>query len=68
MPIELFTGQPGNGKTALMMERLLKEAKDGSRPLFAAGIDGLQPGLATVLDDPRTWNDLDQNEGRQGFV
>ncbi len=64
MPIELFTGQPGNGKTALMMERLLKEAKEGSRPLFAAGIDGLQPGLATVLEDPRTWNDLDQNGER----
>ena len=56
MPIELFTGQPGNGKTALMMERLLAEAAKGERPIFAAGIDGLQPGLATVFSDPREWN------------
>ncbi|WP_367382295.1 zonular occludens toxin domain-containing protein [Stenotrophomonas cyclobalanopsidis] len=59
MPIELFTGQPGNGKTALMMERLVHEAKAASRPIFAVGIDGLDPGLATVLDDARHWNDKD---------
>ena len=63
MPIELFTGQPGNGKTALMMERLLEEAAKGERPIFAAGIDGLQPGLATVLDDPRNWNARDPQTG-----
>lgn len=56
MPIEVFTGQPGNGKTALMMERLVQEAKEGARPLFAFGIDGLKEGLATVMDDPREWN------------
>lgn len=59
MPIELFTGQPGNGKTALMMERLIAEAKAATRPIFAIGIDGLDPGLATVLDDARSWNDKD---------
>lgn len=59
MPIELFTGQPGNGKTALMMERLVAEAKAASRPIFAAGINGLSPGLATVLDDPTRWNEID---------
>ncbi|WP_414608404.1 zonular occludens toxin domain-containing protein [Stenotrophomonas pavanii] len=59
MPIELFTGQPGNGKTALMMERLVAEAKAANRPIFAVGIDGLDPGLATVLDDARHWNDKD---------
>lgn len=59
MPIELFTGQPGNGKTALMMERLVAEAKAANRPIFAVGIDGLEPGLATVLDDARHWNDKD---------
>jgi len=59
MPIEIFTGQPGNGKTALMMERLVEEAKAGNRPLFAFGIDGLKPGLATVLEDARRWNDKD---------
>lgn len=63
MPIELFTGQPGNGKTALMMERLVDEAKRGERPIFAAGIDGLQPGLASELADPRDWNKLD-SEGK----
>lgn len=59
MPIEVYTGQPGNGKTALMMERLAEEAKRGERAIYACGIDGLQDGLATVLDDPRRWNDKD---------
>ncbi|UXB38958.1 zonular occludens toxin domain-containing protein [Stenotrophomonas maltophilia] len=59
MPIELFSGQPGNGKTALMMERLIAESKAAERPIFAAGIDGLEAGLATVLDDPRRWNEKD---------
>jgi len=63
MPIELFTGQPGNGKTALMMERLVDEAKKGERPIFAVGIDGLQPGLATPLDDARDWNKRDLQTG-----
>ncbi|CAM4113942.1 hypothetical protein CR156_08670 [Stenotrophomonas lactitubi] len=62
MPIEIFTGQPGNGKTALMMERLIKESKEAQRPIFAAGIDGLQPGLATVLKDPREWNAVKPGE------
>ena len=58
MPIEVYTGKPGNGKTAFMVKRLLAEAakKEGRRPLFAAGIDGLAPGLATVLDNPTQWN------------
>lgn len=59
MPIEIYTGQPGNGKTALMMERLVEEAKAGNRPLFAFGIDGLRDGLATVLDDAKKWNEKD---------
>lgn len=59
MPIDLFTGQPGNGKTVQMIQRLLAEAKKAERPLFACGIDGLQPGLATVLHDARHWNDKD---------
>lgn len=63
MPIEIFTGQPGNGKTALMMERLLAESAKGERAIFAAGIDGLSPGLATVLDDPRDWNKRDLTTG-----
>lgn len=64
MPIELYTGKPGNGKTAFMMERLLKEAEKGERPIFAAGIDGLKPGLATVLEDPKKWNEFDANGDR----
>lgn len=56
MPIELFTGLPGNGKTAFMVERLIAEAKKGERPLVAYGVDGLSPGLATVMEDPRQWN------------
>ena len=41
MPIEVYTGKPGNGKTAFMVKRLLAEAKKkDARPLFAAGIDG----------------------------
>ena len=63
MPIEIYTGQPGNGKTALMMERLLAEAEKGERPIFAAGIDGLQDGLATIIDDPREWNRRDPATG-----
>ena len=59
MPIELFTGLPGNGKTLLMVERLMKEVESASRPIVAAGIDGLREGVATVLDDPRKWNDHD---------
>ena len=64
MPIEIFTGLPGNGKTAFMMERLQQEAEKGERPLFAAGINGLEPGLATVLEDPRKWNEV--REGEEG--
>ena len=41
------------------MRRLLKDAAKAERPIVAAGIDGLEPGLAMVLDDPRKWNDKD---------
>lgn len=60
MPIDVITGQPGNGKTALMVEDLLAKAGEKDlkkrRPLWAAGIDGLEPGLAEILKDPRQWN------------
>ncbi|MFA8631094.1 zonular occludens toxin domain-containing protein [Xanthomonas campestris pv. campestris] len=62
MPIELYTGQPGNGKTALMMERLVEESKRAERPIFAAGISGLQDGLATTLEDARQWNAVKAGE------
>lgn len=62
MPIESFTGLPGAGKTTFMVEHLLKESEKGERPIFAAGIDGLKPGLATTLDDPRRWNAVKEGE------
>lgn len=63
MPIDVFTGQPGNGKTSFMMERLVGEAKKKNpRPLWAGGIDGLAPGLASVLKDPREWNAVKPGE------
>lgn len=61
MPIDIYTGQPGNGKTALMMERLIKEVEKKERPIYAAGIEGLKPGIAELLDDPSKWNAKDQN-------
>ncbi|HHW4669531.1 MAG TPA: zonular occludens toxin domain-containing protein, partial [Xylella fastidiosa subsp. multiplex] len=59
MPIHVITALPGGGKTAIMVEMLEAAAKLATRPLFAAGIDGLQSGLATVLDDPSQWNAKD---------
>lgn len=61
MPISVYTGKPGNGKTALMMEHLLEVAEKAERPIYAAGIDGLRPGVATVLSDPTKWNAVDPN-------
>ena len=61
MPIDIYTGQPGNGKTALMMERLMQEVQKKERPIYAAGIDGLKPGIAELLDDPTKWNAKDEN-------
>lgn len=62
MPIESFTGLPGHGKTSLMMEHLLAAAERADRPLFASGIDGLEPGIATLLPDPRQWNAVKPGE------
>jgi len=59
MPIEVRTGKPGNGKTAFLMVDLMADAKKGERPIVASGIDGLQPGLATILEDPTKWNEID---------
>lgn len=59
MPIELFTGQPGNGKTAFMVERLIAETKkEKARPIWAGGINGLAPGLASELSDPKEWSKI----------
>lgn len=60
MPIDLITGQPGNGKTLRMMQRLLAEsAKTGSdrRYLVNMGIEGLEPGLVDLeMPDGKQWN------------
>lgn len=62
MPIEIFSGLPGHGKTSLMVERLLAESRKGERPIWAAGIDGLMPGYATVLRNPFEWNAVKPGE------
>jgi len=61
MPIHLMTGLPGNGKTALMIEHLMAQAKLAKRPLFAIGIDGLKEGYATVFPEAKDWNNKDEN-------
>lgn len=62
MPIHVLTGLPGASKTAEMIMMLLEEAdKKNPRPLYAWGIDGLDPGLATVIPDITKWNDIDPN-------
>lgn len=55
MPIHVITGLPGASKTAEMMTILLRESKKAQRPIFAAGIEGLAPGLAQELRDPTDW-------------
>jgi hypothetical protein len=58
MPIDLYTGQPGNGKTVQLMKRLLEAVAEGKRPVYAAGIDGLEvPGVEVI--DAKRWNDTD---------
>lgn len=54
--ITLLTGRPGAGKTQELVRLLLEASAKGDRPVFAAGIDGLTPGLATDLADPTQWN------------
>lgn len=63
MPIELFTGLPGASKTAFLVDRIIEEGeKENPRPLVAMGINGLQPGLATVLDNPTRWAEITDRE------
>lgn len=67
MAIHLITGIPGHGKTATLV-KLLREAAEReqakaargepARPIYACGIDGLQPGLAEPLEDPTKWRDV----------
>ena len=52
MPIALFTGLPGAGKTAQLVAEIVRllEAEPG-RPIFAFGINGLKEGLAIPLTE-----------------
>lgn len=52
MPITLFSGLPGAGKTAQLVAEILRltEAEPG-RPIFAFGINGLKDGLAIPLTE-----------------
>lgn len=60
MPIELYTGKPGNFKTAFLVARMIAESKkDSPRPLIAYGINELEPGIATIMTNPEKWNDID---------
>lgn len=50
MPVALFTGLPGAGKTASLVKRILELIeKEPGRPIFQMGINGLKPGLAADL-------------------
>lgn len=65
MPIELLTGLPGTGKTTRLVARMIEESKrDNPRPLVAMGVNGLKPGLATILNDPKRWAEItDRTQG-----
>jgi len=52
MPVGLFTGLPGAGKTATLVKRIIElREKEPGRPVFARGINGLKEGLAIELTD-----------------
>ena len=52
MPVALFTGLPGSGKTASLVKRLVDlQKKEPGRPVFAFGINGLKEGLAIPLTE-----------------
>lgn len=58
MSIELITGLPGSGKSLSAVDRMLTlRERDGSRPVYVLGVDGLKDGLATVItaDDLAQW-------------
>ena len=47
MPVKLFTGLPGAGKTACLVAELLAlHEREPERPLFYYGINGLAEGVA----------------------
>lgn len=61
MPVKLFTGLPGAGKTACLVAEMVQlRDKHPERPVYARGIDGLAPGIADDLTDEllHHWWDL----------
>lgn len=61
MPVKLYTGLPGAGKTARVVDEILRlQETDPTRPVFQVGIDGLAEGLATTLtpDELHKWWEL----------
>jgi zona occludens toxin len=52
MPVSLFTGLPGSGKTATLVKAIIDlTAKEPGRPIFQMGINGLKEGLAIPLTE-----------------
>ncbi len=52
MPVSLFTGLPGSGKTATLVKRITELLeKEPGRPIFQYGINGLKEGLAITLTE-----------------
>jgi hypothetical protein len=52
MPVQLFTGLPGAGKTLGLVQELVRlQTASPERPLFARGINGLKEGVAAELTD-----------------
>lgn len=64
MPVKLFSGLPGAGKTANLVAELLRLQKlEPDRPVFAMGINGLKEGIAidlTMEQLERWWEELPQ--------
>lgn len=58
MPIRLFTGLPGAGKSLSLVDALRRmHQKEPGRPVYAFGIPGLRPDLAKPCD-PNKWEEL----------
>jgi len=61
MPVKLWTGLPGAGKTASMVSSILAfKVKNPDRPVYAININGLHESVATklTLDQLHKWWEL----------
>lgn len=59
MPIEVFTGTPGAGKTLRMLQEVQERAKRENRSVYYNGINGLSPDLGWIeFDNPEDWYKL----------